>query len=102
MFAFMVTLIALSELTRVHRSTLLQSASAVREREKIEVRLTGAVISPGLYRCDPGISLGQLLKEAKLSTEADRRRIEFKKILYSSQGIEIPQKTGKVRKKNSK
>ncbi len=88
--AFMGALVILAEVEHVRSRSLVQSEIALRDKKKIDVVLTGAVKHPGLYRCDPGTSLRELLKEAQLLKTADRRQIILNKLFYSSQEVEIP------------
>lgn len=64
-------------------------------RALIEIKLTGAVKKPGIYHCEPGVTLKKLLGEVSLSKKADRKRIPFKKVLFSAQSIDIPEKNQK-------
>lgn len=58
----------------------------------IEVELLGAVKNPGTYTCKAGILLGELLKEVGIQEDANKKKIAFKKVLFSSQTIEISSK----------
>jgi len=58
-------------------------------KEKITIHLRGAVKHPGIYTCDRGSCLNQLLRQVGLTKEADRKKIPFKKILFSPQTIYI-------------
>lgn len=86
----MVVLVAVSECTRVSQAKLVSCRQA--NQKVVQIHLTGAVESPGVYCCAPGTTLGKLLKGVKLLKNADRKRIEFKKILLSDQEIEVPSK----------
>lgn len=64
--------------------------------KQLEIQILGAVESPGIYTCAPGTSLKELLLTAKVKPAANKRKIGYKKILLSSQTIEIPEKIRKV------
>ena len=91
-FAFIAAVATVSECKRISNAEQINLKKASQEQLQIEICLKGAVQNPGVYRCDPGTALKELLKEAKFSKNADRKRVEFKKILYASQVIEIPEK----------
>lgn len=59
-------------------------------KKKIEIHLVGAIRKPGIYLCEPGVTLGQVIKQNKLLPNADRKQFSSKKILLCSQTIEIP------------
>jgi len=59
---------------------------------KIKIVLTGGVVQPGIYECDPGSRLGTLLSKIELLPAADRKKIPYKKVVYHSQSVEIPVK----------
>lgn len=56
----------------------------------LAIELMGAVKKPGIYYVLPGTSLKQLLKQAGLRKEADRKKIHYKKIFYSEEAVRIP------------
>lgn len=74
------------------KTTLLRNSNP----KQLEIRVIGAVKNPGIYTCAPGASLKELLLKAKVKPGANRGKIAYKKILLSSQTIEIPEKTQKV------
>lgn len=87
----MALLAVVSQLSMIRDRVLLdgaiKSASA-----PFEVYLCGAVQSPGAYQVEPGTSLKDLLKKCPLSHSADRKKVPFKKVFYSPEAIEIPEK----------
>lgn len=92
LIAFLASIAVLSEIKQVRAADRLGQKNAQRQQAKIAVLLKGAIEHPGVYTCDPGTSLGELLKEAKLAKNADRKQIVLKKILGVSQEVEIPEK----------
>lgn len=91
-FILFSSLIIISKTTRIRAKTHLVKYQKNTEEEKIVIELTGAVITPGPYQVRPGTALKMLLKEAGLAKTANRKKINAKKILFSSQKIEIPSK----------
>lgn len=88
---FFCFVVALSERTGIKVDTS-KDMKIARSQQEIQITLEGAVQAPGVHSCTPGISLRALLSQVDLSKNADRKKIPYKKILYSSQRIEIPRK----------
>lgn len=88
---FMLCAALVAEFSEVGAKT-----SLIREKREektvLTVTLSGAVEKPGNYECRPGSTLKQLLAKSGLTKQADRKKIPFKRVIYSSQTIEIPQK----------
>ncbi len=104
MVATILSLIALccslSWLTRLRTKSAVSGWEMVAEsKRQIEVEIAGAVISPGKYQFSPGITLKEVLGVVGLSKQADRKKINFKKIIYIPERIEIPEKQKKVGRK---
>jgi len=74
-----------------HRTNFYQQHT--QDESKIYLTLLGAVENPGTYAFTPGLSLREILKEVSLSKQADRKKIDLKKIIYHSETIEIPFKS---------
>ncbi|MCX6987864.1 MAG: hypothetical protein NT065_06915 [Chlamydiae bacterium] len=69
----------------------------------IEINVSGAVISPGVYKVVPGISLKHVLMQAGLSSKADKKKINLHKKIFSSCVVDVPEKhPGTNRKLGSK
>jgi len=66
------------------------------EPKELKIQILGAVERPGIYTCAPGTSLKELLLKANVKPVANKGKIAYKKILLSSQTIEIPEKIQKV------
>ena len=64
----------------------------------LEIEITGSVEKPGIYSCLPGTTLKDVLEQAHVTEQANRRKIPSKKVLFSSQTIEIPEKKGLKRR----
>ncbi len=95
--AIFVVLGFLGSLTLIEKYSRVSSRKIVaREHEAatrlLTIHLTGAVKKPGIYKCEPGSSLKNLLDSVGLIASANRKKISFKKILFTSQKIEIPEK----------
>jgi hypothetical protein len=75
--------------------------SVSESREEIEIEVVGAVALPGKYHFFPGVTLKEVLKAAGISKQADRKKINFKKIIYISERVEIPYKQKKPRIKTT-
>ncbi len=60
--------------------------------QKIEISVEGAVENPGLIVLKPGCTLKEVLKISRLSRSADRKKVDFEKIIYKSSRIIIPHK----------
>lgn len=86
---FLLSISIIAKLSETGSIACIQSES---KREKILVVLKGAVKKPGDYSCEPGTPLKELLKRAEISPAADRKKVGFKKVIYTSQTIEIPEK----------
>lgn len=104
--AFIIGLIlacsGLSWLTRHHtRANTSGWVSVPESREEIEIEVVGAVVLPGKYRFFPGVTLKEVLKAAGISKQADRKKINFKKIIYISERVEVPSKQKKSRAKTA-
>jgi len=65
----------------------------------IEINVTGAVISPGVYKFPPGISIKEILGRVGLTEQADKKKINFKRKVFSSTELEVPGKEIVKRKK---
>lgn len=65
----------------------------------IEINVSGAVISPGVYKVVPGISLKSVLRQAVLTSKADKKKINFNKKIFSSCEVDVPEKILDVRSK---
>jgi hypothetical protein len=72
------------------------------QKMKIDITLIGALESPGTYAFFPGISLREVFKEVSLAKNADRKKIDFRRIIYHSETIEIPYKTKRSKVGNKK
>jgi len=96
---FLMTLIILTIFSQIPEKSVFANKKD-HSLATIQVSLRGAVKSPGKYSCMPGISLKALLKEVELTKDVDRKKIPLKKILYSSQSIEIPRKNDTARDKS--
>lgn len=95
-----VTFSTVSWFTRLHAKAHLEKWEETSQNQKeIEVTLTGAVINPGKYLFFPGVTLKEALQKGGLVKQADRKKINFKKVIYTSEQIEIPEKLKKVRAK---
>lgn len=95
------SLVAISCLTTVRQGKRLsQSIEQIHKALVIEVEIEGAVEYPGIYYYPPGVQLKEVLKEACLTKEADRKAVDSKKVLLHSEKFLIPHK--KNRKKNLK
>jgi hypothetical protein len=55
----------------------------------IEINVTGAVLSPGVYRFYPGIEIGQIIKMIGISSEVSKNEINFKNKIYYSCALHI-------------
>lgn len=88
----------LSWLTRMRTQADITEWAAVTEnKQQIEVEVSGAVLFPGKYTFSPGVTLKEVLQKAGISKQADRKKVNFKKIIYISAKIEIPSKLKKRR-----
>jgi DNA uptake protein ComE-like DNA-binding protein len=58
----------------------------------IEINVTGAVISPGVYKFPPGTSVKDILGQAGLSSKADKKKINFRRKVLVSELIDVPEK----------
>lgn len=93
LFGLIATLSAISlshsgEVKKVLKVAVLEKRAQV----DIEIEIEGAVKKPGVYKCTPGSTIAQILKEAGLDKTADRSAIDKKRILYSSQKVVIPKR----------
>lgn len=61
----------------------------------LQIVVTGAVAEPGVYTCRPGCNVKTLLAPLSLLPTAHRKQIPYKKVLYHSQAIDIPEKEEK-------
>ena len=86
------SLITISTFSKISISKRMGSEFYLIKEQKIEILFTGAVKKPGVYYFPPGYPLKVALKEVGLLKEADRKLIDFKKVLYSSEAIEIPRR----------
>ncbi|HSX12263.1 MAG TPA: hypothetical protein VLF61_02105 [Rhabdochlamydiaceae bacterium] len=68
----------------------------------VEIDLQGAVSCPGKYQFHPGVTLKEALQTAGIGKQADRKKINFKKVIYVSGTIEIPAKSPKPKKTKRK
>lgn len=93
LLGFLVAGSIIEKNSRVKGRKILASQEKI-EPKTITVLLKGGVTHPGPYICKAGTSLKSLLSEAGLKKTALRRKIPFKKIIFTSQEIEIPEKRG--------
>ncbi len=90
-FGAMATLCGIGWYQGHQGNRCIQSEKGQKTAEShLAIELTGAVKKPGIYYVVPGTSLKQLLKQAGLRKEADRKKIHYKKILYSEETLRIP------------
>jgi len=85
---FFASVSLIAHFTQIRGDHLIEAYLPLEKRE-IEIVIKGAVKKPGIYSCRPGTSLKKLLDQAGISDEANRRKVPFKKILFSSQTIEV-------------
>lgn len=69
------------------------------EKPVIQVSITGAVCSPGVYEVEAGTSLKSVLGKARPMKEADKQFLYTKKTLLTSCSVHVPEKTCKKREK---
>jgi len=86
---FLLSITIIAKLSEEASIAAIQSES---KRARVVVTLKGAVKKPGDYSCEPGTPLKELLKRAGISPAADRKKVALKKVIYTSQTIEIPEK----------
>jgi len=75
----------------------LAKSSLLKEKEEftqalIDINVSGAVISPGVYKFPPGISIKEILAQVGLTAKADRKKINFKRKVFASVSLEVPEK----------
>lgn len=75
----------------------LAKSSLLKEKEQytqalIDINVSGAVISPGVYKFPPGISIKEILAQVGLAATADRKKINFKRKIFGSVSLEVPEK----------
>ena len=58
----------------------------------IEINVSGAVISPGVYKFPPGITVKEVLGSAGIRSTADKKSINFHKKIYSATELSVPEK----------
>ena len=81
-----------SALSRVRaKSSFLQQKQQYTQA-LIDINVTGAVISPGVYKFPPGISIKEILGQAGLTAKADRKKINFKRKVFASVSLVVPEK----------
>lgn len=68
------------------------ASSVALQDQKIEISVEGAVENPGLFFLKPGCTLKEVLKRSRLSRNADRKKLDFEKIIYKPSRIIIPHK----------
>lgn len=91
---------SVSWFTRLHAKAHLEKWAEVKQNQtEIEVTIVGAVKTPGKHLFLPGTTLKEVLQKAGLEKRADRKKINFKKVIYTSEKIEIPEKPLKTRVK---
>jgi len=87
----------------------LAKSSLLKEKEEytqalIDINVSGAVISPGVYKFPPGISIKEILGQVGLTAKADRKKINFKRKVFASVSLEVPEKIiskqARIEKKN--
>jgi DNA uptake protein ComE-like DNA-binding protein len=94
---FLVSIVVIAKFSEVKDRDLIiaeNGSKSPMHQMTLQVTLSGAVRKPGVYFCKPGSPLKELLKQAGLTPQAQKKKIDFKRIIYSSQSIEIPQKPG--------
>jgi hypothetical protein len=84
--------ISYSGSTLVKSRRQAQTSAGPRQKQVIEISIEGAVENPGTFYLQPGCSLKDVLKIACLSKGADRKNLNFEKIIYKSVKITIPSK----------
>lgn len=84
----------ISHYSQIRQKRLVDEYVPHRERT-LEIVIEGAVEKPGTYECRPGTPLKNLLDQAQLQEKANRRKVRFKKVLFSSQTIRIEEKKGR-------
>ena len=77
---------------RISRESVYQKRIPGIQAETIEITIEGAVESPGVYQFKPGISLREVVEVARLCKNADKRKLKWNKIYFSSERVEIPKK----------
>lgn len=90
-FGLVASLLIISHFSKIREDQKLQTCIE-QAKQAIAITLTGAVQSPGTYEVKPGTTLKDLLKDVPISANAERKKVPFKKVFYSSQDIHIPYK----------
>jgi hypothetical protein len=91
-----------------HFSKIQISHSFAAEKERflkeayLKVVVSGAVENPGEYTVPRGSTLKDLLKLAKLTKQADRRKIVMKKVMEEGDQIDVPAKMPRSKKRIKK
>lgn len=83
-----LSVISLSSI-RAKETVLTAAIEEKRAQPFIEIEVVGAVKNPGVYRCVPGSTIEEILKLAGLEKTADRKSIDKKRVMYSSQKVVI-------------
>jgi len=76
---------------RIKQVFAVQKACYIQE-ELIQVAIDGEVERPGVYAIPKESVAKDLFKLAKLTKEADRKRMDMHKVLYNGQCIAVPKK----------
>lgn len=97
---FFVSIGLIAKLSTVSASSYLSRESS--SKKMITITLKGAVVGEREYTCLPGTTLKELLKRVKLRKNADRKTLPLKKVLFTSQTIEIPAKKAPVKGKEER
>lgn len=88
MFSFFLT----SLLSRERSGRIYEGKKHQYDQALIEINVTGAVISPGVYKFPPGMSVKDILGQARLTSRADKKKINFRRKIFTSEQIDVPEK----------
>lgn len=67
----------------------------------IEINVSGEVISPGVYKFPPGVSLKDILEVAELTPNADKKELVIHTKFFISANVSIPAKQIKNKKEKT-
>jgi hypothetical protein len=98
LLGLIICLTAIAASSRESKGKIHRTEIEAKKALKIAIEIKGAVKNPGIYYFSPGITLKEVFKEVQLDKTADRKQIDVKKVLYSSQVVEVPFRAPRTRR----
>ena len=100
-FSLFIMCISCAIFSRITLPSLCSSQNFRYNQAFIEINVSGEVISPGVYKFPPGVSLKDVLEVAELTPKADKKELVLNIKFFTSADVSIPAKQIKNKKEKT-